>query len=64
MAQINGETISINNVSIYDYLEKEGYQLEKVVVEKNLEIIPRDQWKSNMIQDEDTIEVLSFVGGG
>ena len=64
MAQINGETISINNISIYDYLKKEGYQLEKVVVEKNLEIIPRDQWKSNMIQHEDTIEVLSFVGGG
>ncbi|MFR5356431.1 MAG: sulfur carrier protein ThiS [Clostridia bacterium] len=35
-----------------------------MVVEKNLEIIPKDQFGQVVIQDEDVIEVVRFVGGG
>lgn len=36
----------------------------RVVVERNLEIVPQDQLGAVMIQDDDAIEVLRFVGGG
>ncbi len=49
---------------ILEYLKDAGYQLEKIVVERNLEIIPRDQLENVVIQENDSIEVLSFVGGG
>ena len=41
-----------------------GFEPERVVVERNLMIIPKDQLGNVIIQDEDVIEVLRFVGGG
>ncbi len=50
--------------NLLEYLKDAGFQPEQIVVERNLEIIPREQLGNVMIQDEDVIEVLSFVGGG
>ena len=41
-----------------------GFEPERVVVERNLEIVPKEQLAQVIIQDEDVIEVLRFVGGG
>ena len=46
------------------YLMETGYDSSRVVVERNLEIVPQDQLESVIIQDEDSIEILRFVGGG
>ena len=45
-------------------LKEENYESLKVVVEINEEIIPRDSFDTYLIKDGDTVEVLSFVGGG
>jgi len=37
---------------------------ERVVMEVNLRVIPREQWPTIAIQDRDHIEIISFVGGG
>lgn len=64
MARINGEDKALAGINLLEYLKDGGYQLEKIVVERNLEIIPRDQLENVLIQENDSIEVLSFVGGG
>lgn len=64
MVRINGEEKALAGLNLLEYLKTAGYQPEKIVVERNLEIIPRDQLQDVVIQDEDLIEVLSFVGGG
>lgn len=64
MAIINGEAVSVSGVTLLDYLTEAGYRVETVVVERNLEIVPRDQLEHTVIQPEDTIEILNFVGGG
>lgn len=64
MVRINGEEKSLAGMNLLEYLKDAGYQPEKIVVERNLEIIPRDQLQNTVIQDNDSIEVLSFVGGG
>ena len=55
---------ALAGINLLEYLKDAGYQLEKIVVERNLEIIPRDQLENVVIQENDSIEVLSFVGGG
>ena len=45
-------------------LKEQNYESLKVVVEINEEIIPRDSFDTYLIKDGDTVEVLSFVGGG
>lgn len=64
MVTINGEKKDIAGKNLFKYLTDEGYDLSRVVVERNLEIIPKDKIESVTIQDEDAIEVLRFVGGG
>ena len=64
MLRINGEERDFAGENLLDVLLKEGYEPERVVVERNLEIVPKDQLPHVVLQDEDVIEVLRFVGGG
>ena len=64
MVKINGEEKTIAGKNLLEYLKEVGFEPERVVVERNFEIIPKDQLGNVTIQDEDEIEVLRFVGGG
>lgn len=64
MVKINGEEKAIAEKNLLEYLKEAGFEPERVVVERNFEIIPKDQLGNVTIQDEDEIEVLRFVGGG
>lgn len=64
MVKINGEERELAGRNLLEYLKETGFEPEKVVVERNLEIIPKGELGNVIIQDEDTIEVLRFVGGG
>ena len=64
MAMINGEEKEIAGKNLLEYLKENGFNPEHLVVERNFEIIPKEQFGSVTIQDEDVIEVLRFVGGG
>ncbi len=64
MVKINGEEKVIAGKNLLEYLKEAGFEPERVVVERNFEIVPKDQLGNVTIQDEDEIEVLRFVGGG
>ena len=65
MITVNGNKISnVDNLSLYDYLIREGYTISLVAVECNGSIVPKTQYKEKILTDSDVIEVVSFVGGG
>ncbi len=64
MVKINGEAKKIAGKNLLEYLKEAGFEPERVVVERNLEIVPKEELGNVTIQDEDAIEVLRFVGGG
>ena len=64
MVMINGEEKEIAGKNLLEYLKENGFNPEHLVVERNFEIIPKEQFGGVTIQDEDVIEVLRFVGGG
>ena len=64
MVMINGEEKEIAGKNLLEYLKENGFNPEHLVVERNFQIIPKEQFGSVTIQDEDVIEVLRFVGGG
>ena len=64
MVMINGEEKEIAGKNLLEYLKENGFNPEHLVGERNFEIIPKEQFGSVTIQDEDVIEVLRFVGGG
>ena len=62
---INGEDrefISIDSLS--DLLAQLGMKPDRVAVELNRELVPRDRWPATMLSDGDKLEIVHFVGGG
>jgi len=64
--RINGqeEIISEKTTTLQKLVINRGLKPAQVVVEVNLQIMPRDQWTRIILQEEDRIEIVSFVGGG
>jgi thiamine biosynthesis protein ThiS len=62
---INGEDGGFDSVStISSLLTQLGMKPDRVAVELNRELIPRDQWPSTRLSDGDKLEIVHFVGGG
>ena len=64
MVTINGKQEEAAGMTILAYLQQEGYVPERVVVERNLDIIPRESLDNTFLKDGDSVEILRFVGGG
>ena len=63
--KINGTLISLeNSKSLLAFLSEQNYDVTKIAVELNGDIVPKTAYKETMLYDEDTIEVVRFVGGG
>ena len=45
-------------------IELLGMKPDRVAVELNREIVPRDRWRQTLLKDGDRLEVVQFVGGG
>ena len=50
--------------SVAEYLNSSGYNLMRVAVELNGDIVPKAQYADTVFKDGDSAEVVSFVGGG
>ena len=61
---INGQQMQYNNLSIAKLLNNLNLSSEKVVVEVNKQIIAKQDYSSYLLYDKDTVEIISFVGGG
>ncbi|MBR6100791.1 MAG: sulfur carrier protein ThiS [Ruminococcus sp.] len=64
MVKINGKDREAAGKTLSQILEEEGYQPLRVAVELNLEIVPKAAYGSTAVKDGDTVEIVSFVGGG
>ncbi|BDG79464.1 thiamine biosynthesis protein ThiS [Bacillus halotolerans] len=66
MLQLNGKQVEWDRDTgtIQDLLA--SYQLENkiVIVERNKEIIGKEQYHEVELSDRDVIEIVHFVGGG
>jgi len=65
MIKVNGKEVNnANGIALDKLLISEGYSLQRIAVELNGEIIPKAQYGQTNIKDGDSLEVVSFVGGG
>lgn len=64
MVKINGELFDIAGKSVSEYLETTSYDINRIAVERNGDIVPKAQYSGVILKDGDSVEVVSFVGGG
>jgi thiamine biosynthesis protein ThiS len=65
LLHINGEdkeTPKLDTLAgLVDHL---GMKADRLAIELNREIVPRDRWISTPLKDGDSLEIVHFVGGG
>ena len=62
---VNGKVIEVlEGTTLADLLGSEGYDRSRIAVEVDGDICPRADLGSRVIRGGETVEVVSFVGGG
>ena len=62
---LNGEKKEVpGGITVLGLLEFLKIQRQRVAVELNMEIVRKDKYETTAIKDGDSLEVVSFMGGG
>ncbi|MGP0020679.1 MAG: sulfur carrier protein ThiS [Candidatus Sulfotelmatobacter sp.] len=66
--RINGEERDFSGspapLTLAALFETLGMKSDRVAVELNLDIVPRDRWATTLLEEGDRLEIVHFVGGG
>ena len=62
---INGELREIEeDMSLPELITILKLKAEQVAIELNQKVVRRAQWESTLLQADDRVEIVHFVGGG
>jgi thiamine biosynthesis protein ThiS len=63
--QFNGQTTTVlEGTTIEDLIQSAGIPSRFCAVERNLEIVPKNRYGATLVEENDSIEVVTLVGGG
>jgi sulfur carrier protein len=63
--KFNGKDLTLENPTpLTNFLEENGYKLSHIAIELNEEIIPRANFGTIVLKNDDVLEVVTFMGGG
>ena len=62
--RVNGQIVAYEPITLLAYLEREGFGVAHVIVERNREIVTRERFGEVTLGPEDEINILRFMGGG
>ena len=61
---VNGVSMPLKTaITLSEFLNEEQYDLTKIAVERNGQIVPKADYDQTMLADGDHLEIVSFVGG-
>ena len=61
---VNGQIEEIEAQSLESYLNSKLLLGRRIAVELNGEIVPKSQFSSVMLVDDDVLEIVHAIGGG
>ena len=64
MVKVNGTELELAGTTVAEYLASAQYDPTRIAVERNGEIVCKAQYGATVLEDGDSLEVVSFVGGG
>lgn len=63
--RVNGTLVPLQEEkTLLQYLQENQYDISKIAVERNGEIVPKREYECVFLQQEDQLEIVQFVGGG
>ncbi|MBQ3035820.1 MAG: sulfur carrier protein ThiS [Lachnospiraceae bacterium] len=64
MVKVNGLEVDIVGKTISEYLATTNYDSKRIAVERNGDIVFKSQYDVTVLEEGDSLEIVSFVGGG
>jgi thiamine biosynthesis protein ThiS len=62
---VNGEAKELPApLSLSDLVAQLDLPAQRIAVELNRNVVRRNDWSSTLLQDDDRLEIVHFVGGG
>lgn len=61
---LNGTLLETQSPTLMDLVIAQGHDPASLIVEYNFNLVKQDTWGEIPVKDGDSIEFLSFVGGG
>ena len=62
--KVNGNNYEYTGQTVQEILKALQFRLDRIVVEYNGKILSKSDWTSTRVSAADTMEVVTFVGGG
>jgi len=65
IVKINGKNETLEKKeNLSDLVVSKNLIPETIVIEHNLRIVPKEEWRTVTLEENDAVEIISFVGGG
>ena len=62
---VNGESRELGGaLSLAELIAQLDLPVARIAVELNREVVRRSEWSGTMLNEDDRIEIVHFVGGG
>jgi thiamine biosynthesis protein ThiS len=62
---VNGESRELSGTpSLADLITQLELPATRIAVELNREVVRRNDWSGTMLNEDDRVEIVHFVGGG
>ena len=62
---LNGVKTRIkSDTSLFELVKTKQINPDVIVIEHNLNIIPKAEWAETILKENDRVEIICFVGGG
>ena len=64
MVKVNGTELDIAGKTVSEYLATTNYDPKRIAVERNGDIVFKSLYDATVLENGDSLEIVSFVGGG
>ncbi|MFZ3171320.1 MAG: sulfur carrier protein ThiS [Carboxydocellales bacterium] len=65
LIKVNGKELSLEQeISLLEFLISRQIDPRLAIIEHNEQILKNEDWANVIIKENDTLEVLRFIGGG
>ena len=62
---VNGEARELSeSISLAELIAQLDLPVARIAVELNFAVVRRNDWNTTVLQDQDRVEIVHFVGGG
>ena len=64
MVKINGQPVEAAGKTVAQIVTEQGLNVQRVAVELNGDIVKRSDFDKVIVKEDDSMEIVNFVGGG